>query len=110
MTEKIHMDEFFFFTCDSILKKLSKEDKGYAELEEEVDKMTKEHPLIKNLRKGMAVSDGATQEELETVQKYMELKFDMQNYVKRAHYFRGYRDCILFLIHCGVLGTNFEIG
>ncbi len=37
----------------------------------------------------------------------MELKFDMQTYVEREHYFRGYRDCILFLIHCGALSANF---
>lgn len=39
MTEEIHMDEFFFFTYDSILKKLSREDEGYTELEGEVDKL-----------------------------------------------------------------------
>lgn len=78
MTEEIHMDEFFFFTYDSILKKLGRDDEGYAELEGEV----------------------------EAVQKYMELKFDMQTYVEREHYFRGYKDCILFLIHCGALGIR----
>lgn len=110
MTEEIHMDEFFFFTYDSILKKLGRDDEGYTELEGEVEKLTKEYPLIKNLREGKSVNDGATWEEVEAVQKYMELKFDMQTYVEREHYFRGYRDCILFLIHCGALGTNFEIG
>lgn len=110
MTEEIHMDEFFFFTYDSILKKLSRGDEGYTELEGEVEKLIKGYPLIKNLREGKSVNDGATREEVEAVQKYMELKFDMQTYVEREHYFRGYRDCILFLIHCGALGTNFEIG
>lgn len=110
MTEEIHMDEFFFFTYDSILKKLGRDDEGYAELEEEVEKLVKEYPLIKNLREDKPVNNGATQEEVEAVQKYMELKFDMQTYVEREHYFRGYRDCILFLVHCGALGTNFEIG
>ena len=75
-----------------------------------MEKLIKEYPLIKNPREGKPVNDGATQEEVEAVQKYMELKFDMQTYVEREHYFRGYRDCILFLVHCGALGTNFEIG
>ena len=110
MTEKIHMDEFFFFTYDSILKKLGREDKGYTELEREVDTLVKEYPLIEKLRESNTINEGATQEELETVQKYMALRYDMQTYVEREHYFRGYRDCILFLIHCGALGTNFEIG
>lgn len=110
MTEEIHMDEFFFFTYDSILKKLGRDDEGYIELEKKVDKLIKKHPLIKNLREGKPVNDGATREEVEAVRKYMELKFDMQTYVEREHYFRGYRDCILFLIHCEALGTNFEIG
>ena len=110
MTEKIHMDEFFFFTYDSILKKLGREDKGYTELEREVDTLVKEYPLIEKLRESNTINEGATQEEVETVQKYMALRYDMQTYVEREHYFRGYRDCILFLIHCGALGTNFEIG
>ncbi len=110
MTEEIHMDEFFFFTYDSILKKLSREDEGYTELEGEVDKLVEKYPLIKKLREGNMINDGATQTEVEAVQKYMELKFDLQTYIEREHYYRGYRDCILFLIHCGALGTNFEIG
>lgn len=110
MTEEIHMDEFFFFTYDSILKKLGRENEGYKELEKEVDKLVMEYPLIKKLREGNTVNEGATQAEMEAVQKYMELRYDMQTYVEREHYFRGYRDCILFLIHCGALGMNFEIG
>ena len=102
MTEEIRMDEFFLFTYDSILKKLGRDDKGYTRIEE--------YPLIKKLREGNSVNEGATQAEVEAVQKYMELKFDLQTYIEREHYYRGYRDCILFLIHCGALGTNFEIG
>ena len=104
------MDEFFFFTYDSILKKLSKEDEGYAELEEEVDTLVKEYPLLEKLRESYIINGGATQAEMEAIQKYMDLKYEMQTYVEIEHYFRGYRDCILFLIHCGALGTNFEIG
>jgi len=108
MTEVIHLDEFFFHTYDSILKKLAK-DKGYKEQDDELDKLEKEFPIIKLLSEGKTVTDGATQQEIEAVQKYMQLKFEMQNYVEREHYFRGYRDCILFLVHCGALGTAFEM-
>lgn len=110
MTEEIRMDEFFLFTYDSILKKLGRDDKGYTRIEEEMKKLVKEYPLIKKLLEGNSVNEGATQAEVEAVQKYMELKFDLQTYIEREHYYRGYRDCILFLIHCGALGTNFEIG
>lgn len=79
-------------------------------MEEEVEKLVKGYPLIKKLCEGNTINDGATQAEVEAVQKCMELKFDLQTYVEREHYFRGYRDCILFLIHCGALGANFEIG
>ena len=44
MTEKIHMDEFFFFTYDSILKKLGRDDEGYTGLEGEMEKLIKEYP------------------------------------------------------------------
>ena len=108
MTEVIHVDEFFFHTYDSILKKLAKE-KGYKEYEEELDKLGKKFPVINLLREGKEVTDGATQQEMEAVQKYMQLKFEMQNQVGREHYLRGYRECILFLVHCGALGTNFEM-
>ncbi len=110
MTEEIRMDEFFLFTYDSILKKLGKENKGYTELEGEVDILVKEYPLLEKLRESNIINGGATQAEMEAIQKYMDLKYEMQTYVEREHYFRGYRDCILFLIHCGALGTNFEIG
>ena len=108
MTEVIHLDEFFFHTYDSILKKLAK-DNGYKEQDDELDKLEKEFPIIKLLSEGKIVTDGASQQEIEAVQKYMQLKFEMQNYVEREHYFRGYRDCILFLVHCGALGTAFEM-
>lgn len=65
MTEEIRMDEFFFFTYDSILKKLDRDDEGYTQLEREVDKLTKKYLLIKNLREDKPVNDGATQEEVE---------------------------------------------
>lgn len=110
MTEEIHMYEFFFFMYDSILKKLAREDRGYAELEDEVEKLTKKYPLIKHLREGESVNGEVKQKEMQAVGKYMELKYDMHTYIEREHYFRGYRDCILFLSHCGALGTNFEIG
>ena len=108
MTEEIHMSEFFFFTYDSILKKLGKEE-GYQEQMKELNELTEKFPVIHDLWEGKVVRTGATKEEMEAVQKYMELKFDMQSYVEREHYFRGFRDCILFLVHCGALGTNFEI-
>lgn len=108
MTEEIHMSEFFFFTYDSILKKLDKEE-GYKENKEKLDKLTKKFPVIEYLHEGKIVNNEATKEEMQAIQKYMELKFDMQRYVEREHYLRGYRDCILFLIHCGALGTNFEV-
>ncbi len=49
MTEEINMSEFFFFTYDSILKKLDKEE-GYKEKKEKVDELTKKFPIIDHLR------------------------------------------------------------
>ncbi len=108
MTEVIHMNDFFFHTYDSILKKLAKE-KVYKEQKDELDELEKKFPIINIFCEGKAVTAGATREDMEAIQKYMELKFEMQNHIEREHYFRGYRDCILFLVHCGALGTNFEI-
>lgn len=84
-------------------------EEGDKEQKEKVNELTKKFPIIDHLREGKEVSTGITKEEMEAVQKYMELKFDMQRDVEWEQYFRGYRDCILFLLHCGTLGTNFEI-
>ncbi len=59
MTEVIHLNEFFFHTYDSILKKLAK-DKGYKEQDDELNKLEKEFPIIKLLSEGATVTDGAT--------------------------------------------------
>ncbi len=100
---------FFFFTYDSILKKLGRGESRICRTKREVDKLTKKYPLIKNLHESKSVNDGATRKEVEAVQSIWNLKFEMQIYVEREHYFRGYRDCILFMIHCGALGTNFDM-
>lgn len=108
MTEQIYMDEFFFHIYDSVLKRL-KENNGYAKQKAEEEQLAQQFVIIDNLREGKPLDTGATKQELEAVRRYVELKFDMQTYVEREHYFRGYRDCLLLLLHCGVIGTNFEI-
>lgn len=108
MTEHIYMDEFFFHIYDSILKKLKK-DNGYVERKAEEEQLAQQFSIIDNLREGKPLNTGATKQELEAVRRYVELKFEMQTYVEREHYFQGYRDCLLLLVHCGVIGTNFEI-
>ena len=45
MTEVIHMNDFFFHTYDSILKKLAKE-KVYKEQKDELDELEKKFPII----------------------------------------------------------------
>lgn len=46
-------------------------------------KIDKKYPLIKYLRKSKSVNEAATQKEMETVQKYMELKnFSFTNLIK----------------------------
>ena len=48
-----------------------------------MEKLVKGYPLIKKLCEGNTINDGATQAEVEAVQKCMELKFDLQTYVER---------------------------
>lgn len=49
MTEHIYMDEFFFHTYDSILKKLKK-DNGYVERKAEEEQLAQQFSIIDNLR------------------------------------------------------------
>lgn len=51
MTEHIYMDEFFFHTYDSILKKLKK-DNGYVERKAEEEQLAQQFSIIDNLREG----------------------------------------------------------
>ena len=103
--------------CFTMAKKMRKNPMQIAvelaeklkEQKDELDELEKKFPIINIFCEGKAVTAGATREDMEAIQKYMELKFEMQNHIEREHYFRGYRDCILFLVHCGALGTNFEI-
>lgn len=46
--------------------------------------------------------------EVEALRSYKELKSDMQTRIEKEQHFRGYMDCILFLIRSGTLGTNVE--
>lgn len=102
--EKIHTEEFFFHMRDQILREL-KRDEIYQNLYERAEKMGKEFPVIEQL---FYVGDvqkiqGVTHEELKAIQEYIDLKSNMEDMVEREHYIRGHRDCLLYLMRCGVL-------
>ena len=102
--EKIHIEEFFFHTRDQILREL-KRDKIYQNLYEKAEKMGKEFPVIEKLFYDEDVwkIQGVTNEELTAIQEYIDLKRNMEDMVEREHYIRGHRDCLLYLMRCGVL-------
>lgn len=105
--EKIHTEEFFFHTRDQILREL-KQDKIYRNLYEKTEKMGKEFPAIKKLFYDGDVQNvqGVTQGELTAVQEYINLKRNMEDMVEQEHYMRGHRDCLLYLMRCGILDIN----
>ena len=105
--EKIHTEEFFFHTRDQILREL-KQDKIYRNLYEKTETMGKEFPVIKKLFYDGDVQNvqGVTQGELTAVQEYINLKRNMEDMVEQEHYIWGHRDCLLYLMRCGILDIN----
>lgn len=102
--EKIHTEEFFFHTRDQILREL-KENKIYRSLYEEAEKIYKDCPVIEKLFYGGDIWEikFVSMEEFQVIQRYIEVKQEMKDIVEREHYIRGHRDCLLYLMRCGVL-------
>lgn len=105
--EKVHTDEFFFYTFDQIIRELQR-DEYYSSLCEKAEKMSKDFQVIDKLfcDENMTGIGSATHEELEAIKNYIELKRKMENLIEREHYIRGHRDCLLYLLRCGILSKE----
>lgn len=98
-----HLDEFFFYTRDEILKTLEK-DKKYQECRSDSERIARQFPIIVELLEGR--KKGTTVELKEREQaafrEYVEIRRDMQDMVEREQYYRGHRDCLLYLLRSGI--------
>ena len=105
MEDVNRMREFFFHTFDAVIKGLEKK-QSYKELYEETERLSKAYPIIGKLLYDGNIKDlqgEITQQEFEAIQTYVKLKYDMQNQIEIEYYFRGHKDCLLFLLRCGIL-------
>lgn len=107
--DKIYTEEFFFHTYDQITKEIEK-DTDYKSLYKEAKELSEKFPVIEKLfHNGDITETGeVTIETLEAIKRYITLKREMQDMIEKGHYMRGHRDCLLYLLHCGIL--NREIG
>lgn len=44
-----------------------------------------------------------TEQEQKAFKEYVALQEDMQSMTEGEHYYRGHRDCLLYLLRCGML-------
>ena len=105
--EKVHTKEFFFFTFDQIIRELQR-DEYYKSLCEKTEKMERDFPIIDKLfyDGNIAGIRTVTQEELQAIKDFVDLKNEMTNLIEREHYIRGHRDCLLYLLRCGILSRE----
>ena len=99
-----HMGEYFFHMRDEILKKL-KTDKMYQDSYREANRLREQFPIIDRLIEGenMGQKVELTEQERKAFKEYADLQGDIRDMTEREHYYRGHRDCILYLIRCGML-------
>lgn len=99
-----HMGDYFFHMRDEILKKL-KTDKVYQDDYREANRLREQFPVIDRLIEGETVGQKMelTVQEQKAFKEYADLQGDMWDMTEREHYYRGHRDCILYLIRCGML-------
>ena len=102
--ESEHMGEYFFYMRDEILKKL-KTDTVYYEDYKEAERLREQFPVIDKLIEGrnMGQKLDLTEKEQKAFKEYMDLQEDMRDMTEREHYYRGHRDCMLYLIRCDML-------
>lgn len=98
-----HTGEYFFYMRDEILKKL-KTDKIYQDDYREVNRLREQFPIIDRLIEGenMGQKVELTEQERKAFKEYADLQRDMRDMTEREHYYRGHKDCILYLIRCGM--------
>lgn len=99
-----HMGEYFFHMRDEILKKL-KTDKVYQDDYREADRLREQFPVIDRLIEGETAGQKVelTVQERKAFKEFADLQGDMRDMAEREHYYRGHRDCMLYLIRCGML-------
>lgn len=104
MFKKIkHTKEFFFYSRDEILKNL-KNNKEYQKCKEERDRLWDEYPILMKLfeEKNMEQTVELTEKQQKAIRRFVELQGDMQDMVEREQYYRGHRDCLLYLLRSGI--------
>jgi hypothetical protein len=99
-----NLDEFFFWTDDELLKEASRDDE-YRDLKREAEKIRGKFPIIDELMESANWKHPCqlTPEERRAIGRYMEIRRNMKNCMERKYYFRGHRDCLKYLMECGML-------
>lgn len=100
----VHMEEYFFYMRDEILKKLQTEN-VFQEYYREANCLREQFPIIDELIEGQNVEQKVElmEKERKAFKEFAELQGDMRDMTEREHYYRGHKDCLLYLIRCGIL-------
>ncbi len=97
-------NEYFFRMFDQLLKEL-KQTEDYRNDSEEAEKIEDKYPIIRNILEGTNIGQECllSVEMQAAIKEYVELRVNMQEDLQIKYYLRGYHDCILLLIRCGLL-------
>lgn len=102
-----NLNEFFSGVADEVFRELQK-DSEYQLLMAEENRLLKEFPIIEELNEGIntGVSYELDKTEREAFETYWNIRMDMQLKRDMEYYFRGHRDCMLYLIQSGIIGKR----
>lgn len=101
------MDEYLFRMYDELLKEL-KQTQYYRADSNEAEKLENKFPVIRQILEGADIQKELvlTEEVQNAIKKYVKLQTDMQDDLQVKYYLRGFHDCILLMVKCGLLNSN----
>lgn len=96
--------EYLFRMYDEMLKEL-KQTEDYRNDSKEAEAIEDKYPIIRHILEGDNIrQERVLSEDVQTaIKEYVELRVNMQDDLQIKYYLRGYHDCILLLLKCGIL-------
>lgn len=98
------ISEYLFHMYDELLKEL-KQTEDYRNDSRAAETMEDKYPIIRHILEGDHIKrECRLSEEVQAaIKEYVELRVNMQDDLQIKYYLRGYHDCILLLVKCGIL-------
>lgn len=101
------MDEYLFRMYDGLLKEL-KQTECYRNDSDEADRLEERYPEIRQILEGADIrKERVLSVEVQTaIKEFVEHRTNMLDDLQVKYYLRGFHDCILLMVKCGLLNQN----